>query len=664
MNRIIKFLLLTLYVVISFSTANLVKNNLADSQIEKFYENKNYTHLYLPSSVEQDEKLISITKEMSELSDTSFIFKSVFNGNEGDGKGDVDFLKLKNLVVFYSTDFKTKDLKKFESHGFQYVFYNAPISKISATQLTNSELYIYNNNQKQIALKTFSQKINKIYDLDTTPDSLTAVPKDLYVSGTDIFIGFNNSNLTLFIFISLMFFAILLFIWLSTNNKTVAIYRLNGASSFRIGIKLFLKEFLIVTGLTYLLASVLAFKNFNMEFSLYMLVTALIVIFVSYISISIVSNFSLASQLNSKTFFRYGNYTLYAIKALVLLVTISTSSSLIYLFNNGTSKQTDNGSQYAVLYPDYTGYSLNNNNLGLLNTALTSDLMAVLDKNKGLYIQPFTSTIDSVGEVNVLGANQRALEVNKIKSANNKKLSFDNDSASGIVLVTEKLKPQINEIKKYYASSGSFKSNTVNYIFIKDNQEVNTLDGTDIMFPPDIIEVYNSKNFNETLDLLHSAVSKFKVLNSKSETYQSIRPILEKYGLLETHPSFIFVDDINKASFLLTVGNPMSYAVTNGLIILVFFSMVLATTIFYFESYKKEIAVKSLYGYSNFKIYKRLFSIVSAEALLFTIYSLLQPNTVILLEALLFYFIIEVVVILIITHQLKKGLILDVLKGE
>ncbi len=92
--------------------------------------------------------------------------------------------------------------------------------------------------------------------------------------------------------------------------------------------------------------------------------------------------------------------------------------------------------------------------------------------------------------------------------------------------------------------------------------------------------------------------------------------------------------------------------------------MVLATTLFYFESYKKEIAVKSLYGYSNFQIYKKLFSIVSAEGGLFIIYSLLQPDTTILLEALIFYFIIEVIVILITTHQLKKGIILDVLKGE
>ena len=38
MNKVIKFVLLVLFIVISISSANIVKNNFVDKQIEKNYD--------------------------------------------------------------------------------------------------------------------------------------------------------------------------------------------------------------------------------------------------------------------------------------------------------------------------------------------------------------------------------------------------------------------------------------------------------------------------------------------------------------------------------------------------------------------------------------------------------------------------------------------------
>lgn len=38
MNKVIKFVLLVLFIVISISSANIVKNNFVDKQIEKKYK--------------------------------------------------------------------------------------------------------------------------------------------------------------------------------------------------------------------------------------------------------------------------------------------------------------------------------------------------------------------------------------------------------------------------------------------------------------------------------------------------------------------------------------------------------------------------------------------------------------------------------------------------
>ena len=60
MNKVIKFVLLVLFIVISISSANIVKNNFVDKQIEKNYDVQDFTQIYLPSSISSDKNLISL----------------------------------------------------------------------------------------------------------------------------------------------------------------------------------------------------------------------------------------------------------------------------------------------------------------------------------------------------------------------------------------------------------------------------------------------------------------------------------------------------------------------------------------------------------------------------------------------------------------------------
>ena len=131
-----------------------------------------------------------------------------------------------------------------------------------------------------------------------------------------------------------------------------------------------------------------------------------------------------------------------------------------------------------------------------------------------------------------------------------------------------------------------------------------------------------------------------------------------------THPSFITVNNINRADYLSSIGNPLSYTVTNGLIILIFLSMILSTTFFYFEFYKKKIAVSYLYGMSYLRTYKSLFVLLSIQGLIFLIYGALQQNRIIILEALLLYFMIEIIITILLSKKLQKKLMLNFLKGE
>ena len=663
MNKVIKFVLLVLFIVISISSANIVKNNFVDKQIEKNYDVQDFTQIYLPSSISSDKNLISLVEGVSAKTGASFIFRSTYGGVKNDGKGHADLLKMDSKAVFYKTNYQTSDKKTFVSHGFSCQLWSEPLKNITTVEQENSDVYIKNKNI-QTSLQDFLIALNKKYGTHITSKKLTTRPSDFYPNNYTSFIGLTNDNLSLFIGISIVFFAIFLFVWLVGNNKKIATYRLNGVSAHRIGLRLFLKEFFIVTLLAYIFSSFLVFRGFNLQFSLQMFIMLLLVIIVSYISIVLVSSFSLANQINSKSFFKYSHYVLYAVKAFVFLITVFTTATLLYFVNAKLEITSKIGQEYAVLYPEFSGYDGGQP----LNLSCI-DLFVYAEEHDGLYISDSSIDIVENDSLNDLQINDNYLSKFAIYSQDNQRVEINPDTNSGIILVSEKYKSQLSKIKKYYASSDSlafFKGSTIKYYFIKDAQKLDLLDENSTKISPDLVEVYTRKNFTDkgNVTFQHNTVLKFKIRGTIEKTYQPLIPILKKNSALETHPSMIKIDDISKTDNLSTVGNPYNYAVTNGLVILIFLSMILTTTVFYFETYKKKIAVKRLYGISFFVTYKTLFAIVLVQGSLYFAFALSQRDVNITLEGLGIYFVLEILIIILILLKLQKGLFLNVLKGE
>ena len=108
----------------------------------------------------------------------------------------------------------------------------------------------------------------------------------------------------------------------------------------------------------------------------------LLVIIVSYISIVLVSSFSLANQINSKSFFKYSHYVLYAVKAFVFLITVSTTATLLYFVNAKLEITSKIGQEYAILYPEFSGYDGGQP----LNLSCI-DLFVYAEEHDGLYMK-------------------------------------------------------------------------------------------------------------------------------------------------------------------------------------------------------------------------------------------------------------------------------------
>ncbi|MDN6278249.1 MAG: hypothetical protein L0J50_07065, partial [Lactococcus lactis] len=311
MNKVIKFVLLILFAVIAFSAANVAKNDLADSKIKQIYNVQGYKQIFLPSSIDKNEKLVSIMKSVSEKNDTPFLFRSVYIGVENNNNGNPNLLKEKNDVIFFSSKNSPQNSKNILSHGFTYNLFYEPLSEISLVQLTNSDIYTYDKHLN-ITLQELSKILNQKYKLKISSQKLVVRPSDYPPTSYTDFISYNNYNLVFFITVSIIFFSIFLFVWLMANNKAISINRLNGLSAYKIGKQLFLKEFVMLSLTTYIIASLVAFRAFNLNYTIQMLLLSGLVIIFSYVAIVIVSSFSLTNQLNSKPFFKYSYYILYA----------------------------------------------------------------------------------------------------------------------------------------------------------------------------------------------------------------------------------------------------------------------------------------------------------------------------------------------------------------
>lgn len=542
------------------------------------------------------------------------------------------------------------------SHGFTYRFCNEPSSEISNVQLENSDIFVQNKKNKK-AIQELSNAIKTNYQVNTDVSKLI-IPhaNSSQMTATD-FESLNSNNLVFFISVSVIFFAIFLFVWLLSNNKAISIYRLNGLSAYKIGKQLFLKEFVMLSLTTYIIASLVAFRAFNLNYTIQMLLLSGLVIIFSYVAIVIVSSFSLTNQLNSKPFFKYSYYILYAVKAFVFLVTVSTTASLLYFMNADIGTNSKIGQEYAVLYPEFVGYGLNSNQM-----PSSVKLFDYAEKHEGLYV--YLASAYDENNNNVLQVNDNYLSKFSIISSDNQRIKINSQEKSGIVLIAEKDKSKLSEIKKEYDFSNSFKSSKIKYYFIKNNQRAPLLDGNNGTTDPDVMEVFTSKNASKNTNFLYNSVLKFKIKDSKTRTYEKIAPTLKTMGALTTHPSMITVNSINKTTNMSIVGSIPSYIVLNGLIIVIFLSMILATTLFYFETYKKKIAVKRLYGISFFVTYRSLFAIVFVQGLLYFAFALTRSNVNITLEALGIYFVLEILIIILILLKLQKGLFLNVLKGE
>lgn len=160
---------------------------------------------------------------------------------------------------------------------------------------------------------------------------------------------------------------------------------------------------------------------------------------------------------------------------------------------------------------------------------------------------------------------------------------------------------------------------------------------------------------------------KIPIISSSKETYESLRSILEEYGLEDNFTRLISINNLNTeelAKLKLSFGIAVLEAIISVLIILVIVSQ---STALIFDLNKMDYCIKRLYGISNTKIYGNYILIkIGIIAFLTCVYGLSDKKNGLLLIVVLSatMIVIQTLTIILfmeIQHQKRQ---IEVLKGQ
>ncbi|MDR0200473.1 MAG: DUF1430 domain-containing protein [Streptococcaceae bacterium] len=670
-NKVIKYVLYALFLVISISGANIINNNIIDNQIMATYNPKNAEQIFLPEQLlsQKNFKSFLITIQgVSKTADTPFTFRVTDIGYKNNGKGKINFNYPENDITFYQIKQGVGSNKRYVSHGINTSFAINDISSFTPEEFIHSDLFISGVNTGN-AENLLAKKLNENYGLSLKRDDLINLPTDYQ----PVEFLYTNASLDLFVAAASIFYVIFLFVWLVENNRKIAINRLHGVDGLTIVSEIFLKEFAIVALFSLIFCSLIIFKGIEPFYLFLWAFFIAVIIAIDYLSILFVSRHSLTNQINNRSFLKFSHIFLYVIKVLIFTISISTTLDTVNLINN-TLKINNNASldNYGVLYPTVLG-NISDNGVPMTNFwnlfQKGQDMGAVMSVNSNQ-----TSEFGQNIQMNI-----NFLKNEKITDSTGKKIYLDSDTSEGIVLYSSKLSEKLSDIKKYFTNENNsgFNTQQILYIAIKPNQKIPLYEGTtspqagnQIMTEEvSVATVYTKSNIRKnTVNMLLNQGNPYALLfplqGSLENTYKKLLPALQKDASTSAAPSLIVANEVPSANVMLTVGDVSNYIFTNIFAFLLFVMMIFATTSFYFRVYRKKISILRFQGVSTLRTYRNLGIIVAVQYIYCFVFSLMTGASASIFELFGIYLIIEISIIVTLLRSLEKRVFLDVLKGE
>lgn len=495
-------------------------------------------------------------------------------------------------------------------------------------------------------------------------------------------VSFNDPDqLDLLTKIVLFFLVVFLVMYLLSSSKKLAIYKLNGFSTYKSFVLSFGKAWLtsmIVILVINLMCWYIGEWRWGLETILNQIGIFIAIPLISFTIIDIMQELSFTNQIHNKNYNKFNFIVLYAVKgaALVLcffslipLAQLATGAYTNVTQTNSNSKQ----SKYSVFYPTQVGNNAEQHTLddgqeldNLMYEPLNKEGAIVIDDSD--IHQPIKEAIKFVK------VNPNYLRLYPLYDDKGKRINVSNNNKSIVLCIPksrEKYKQQLIKYVRYTAKD--------ELGYIPRIKIYHTLSIENRAFK----DINNNKSLdNQTLFITTSKNSSFverNIMNGQgkddglkipiktsiNQSFKAIRPLLVENNYIDNYPQLIKLNDVSKEQLKIDIGNVVaqSTVVLTGLLItLILISYV---TLLFFKVFKYSIVIKRVNGFSKFLSYKWLWLLTICQyvAMLTFLWSQSNLNLKNLL-LLATVFIVEVVINLITIRNLEKKNMGDVLNGE
>jgi hypothetical protein len=261
-------------------------------------------------------------------------------------------------------------------------------------------------------------------------------------------------------------------------------------------------------------------------------------------------------------------------------------------------------------------------------------------------------------------------------------VNISDDETSVVLLVPEKFSSKLVEIKQYYNSESlkeirSLYSNTefgneepkLEIYLIKNEQRLSGFDKKPLITHPNLILVQTEKNKQFLLPNFLSGNSfetsmKIKLNGSVEKTYQEYLPILKEIEREDTYTSLVPLNKLDDFLLKETIGNIREYVQEKALAVYLILSLIISSTMFYFQQKKKKFVIKRIHGISLYKTYQTLFLLTLSEYCLLFLSVLYYKEKVNAMIAVSVFFVIEILVVLLTLMCMEKRSMDETLKGK
>lgn len=685
MNKVLKISLLLLFSILSLMLAYIRNNDKEAKKLTEAVSLPEYTQIYQPEKYIENfsegseheflerKDFIQVMEEVSKEFNTPFIVRSRFIGAENNGKGRVNFAQPLSKITFFKTDFQSPDKKFYEDHGEPVSIENAPINKLTDEQYQGAAI-LFKSKVKEDVLQSLSQKLNQRFSLRTTPTHLVTQPK-WYVHVPPI-LG-NNQRLEFFIKVIFIFYFILLLVWTILRSKEVAIYSLNGLSAGVIINRIYLKAFLVTQTFVSLSVSVFILRRFDIHYLSRLAFLFILSLLLMRGIIGLVIRNSLVNQTNDKSFLKKANVVVYIAKTAAFVSSVYACMGLIFLLNSSLGLlQKSPIDDYGIFYKGGLGYS---ESYG--QAVRSKHLFAYLENKGGLHAVKKYLPQKNLEKHQAVEINSAYLQKYSISDTEGEPINIDKHTSEGIVLVNARLKDKMDEIKKGYKKLQElpdvwFQGKEIRYFLIKDNQKIPIFEMDEMGFyearqekiQPDLVEVHTVKNagYNTYINMFQGANPLGVLVPIKEnveKTYLELLPDLKKDKMASILTSFVPVREIAAMDVKHTIGNPWSWAFRNLFVFILFLLLIFSTTLIYFKSNRKKLALYRVQGFSFLRTYSTLLVMIFIQNLVFALHSRSIGYDTEIIQAYLLFMIIESSLVFYLLSRLEKKELVTTLKG-